>query len=229
MNPSKDFEQINFNPFNFFNDQDQQDMRDPDLSYFNDLNSNNFDSSYVLEENVKRYLCDIKKYDNLSLIHVNIRSMNSSFEKLHNLLLNCSNSFNIICVTETWPTNNDIKNNSNFYLPSFDFIHQERKTGKNGCGILIYIKNHIKVKILKDLSVSDGDSECVTVGIENKNSKTLIITLCYRTPSVAIKGLNRFLENVFKKANTENKICFVAGDLNLNCLDYNKNLEIRTF
>ena len=31
MNPSKDFEQTNFNPFNFFNDHDQQDMRDSDL------------------------------------------------------------------------------------------------------------------------------------------------------------------------------------------------------
>ena len=29
MNPSMDFEQINFNPFDFFNDQDQQGMRDP--------------------------------------------------------------------------------------------------------------------------------------------------------------------------------------------------------
>ena len=57
----------------------------------------------------------------------------------------------------------------------------------------------------------------------------MIITLCYRPPSGAIKGLNSFLENVFKKANTENKLCFVAGDFNLNCLDYNKNLEIRTF
>ena len=27
--------------------------------------SNNFDSPYVLEKNVKRYLCDTKKYDNL--------------------------------------------------------------------------------------------------------------------------------------------------------------------
>ena len=68
MNPSKVFEQINFNPFNYFNDQDQQDMRNSDLNYFNDLNSNNFDSLYVLEENVKRYLCDMKKYDNLSLL-----------------------------------------------------------------------------------------------------------------------------------------------------------------
>ena len=61
-------------------------MRDPGLNYFNDLDSNNFDSPYVLEENVKRYFCDIKKYDNLSLIHVNIRSMNSNFEKLYDLL-----------------------------------------------------------------------------------------------------------------------------------------------
>ena len=148
--------------------------------------------------------------------------MNSNFEELYNLLLNCSNYFNIICVTETWSTDNDIKNNSNSHLPNFDFIHQERKIDKKGGDILIYVKNHIKFKIIKDLSVSDGDSECVTVEIENKNSKNLIITLCYRPPSGAIKGLNSFLENVFKKANTENKLCF--GDFSLNCLDYNKNL-----
>ena len=81
------------------------------------------------------------KYDNLSLIHVNISSMNSNFEKLHDLLLSCSSSFNIICVTETWSTDNDIKNNSNFHLPNFGFIHQERKTGKKDGDILIYVKN----------------------------------------------------------------------------------------
>ena len=155
--------------------------------------------------------------------------MNSNFEKRHDLLLNCSNSFNVTCVTETWSTDNDIKNTSNFHLPNFDFIHQEKKTAKKGGGIHTYIKNQIKFKMIKDLSLSDGDSECVTVEIENKNSKNLIITLCYRPPSGAIKGLNSFLENIFRKANTENKLCFVAGDFNLNCLDYDKNLEIRTF
>ena len=151
MNPSTDFKQISFNPFNFFNDQDRQDMRDPSANYFNDLNSNNFDSSYVLEKNDKRYLCDIKQYGNLVLIHINIRSMNSNFEKFHDLLLNCSNFLNIISVTETWSTHNDIKNNSSFHLPNFDFIHRERKTSKKECGILIYVKNHIKFKIIKGL------------------------------------------------------------------------------
>ena len=71
------------------------------------------------------------------LIHVNIR-MNSNFEKLHDLLLNCSNSFNIFCVTETWSTYKDFNNNSNFHLPNFHFIHQEKKTGNKGGGIQIY-------------------------------------------------------------------------------------------
>ena len=69
----------------------------------------------------------------------------------------------------------------------------------------------------------------MTVEIQNKNSKNLLITCCYRPTSSAIKGLNRFLENVFKKAITENKLCFAVGDLNLNCVDYSENLEIRTF
>ena len=52
-------------------------------------------------------------------------------------------------------------------------------------GILIYAKNHKKFKIIKKHSVSDGDRECVTVEVEKKNSKNLIITCCYRQPSSA--------------------------------------------
>ena len=107
--------------------------------------------------------------------------------------------------------------------------HRPRETGKKGGGILIYLKNDIKFKIIEDLSVSDGDNECVTVEIENKNSKNLLVTCCYRPPSGANKGLNSYLENIFKKANTKNKLCFAVSDFNLNYLDYNENFEIRTF
>ena len=63
---------------------------------------------------------------------------------------------------------------------------KKEKLAKTG-GILIYLKNDIKFEIIKDLSVSDGDNECVTVEIENKNSKNLLITCCYRPPIGAIK------------------------------------------
>ena len=85
MNLSNDSKQINFKPFNFFNNQ-HQDMRDPNLNYFNDLSSNNFISTCVFDGSVKIYLWDVKKFENLSLIHANVRSINSIFEKLHDLL-----------------------------------------------------------------------------------------------------------------------------------------------
>ena len=81
------------------------------------------------------YLCGIKEYENLSLIHLNIRSMNSNFEELYRLLLNCSNSYKIIEFTEAWSTNKSLKDNSNFHLPNLDFIHQEGKTGKKWWGV----------------------------------------------------------------------------------------------
>ena len=85
------------------------------------------------------------------------------------------------------------------------FYTSKKKNWNKRAGILIYSKNDIKFKIIKHLSVSDGNSECVTVEIENNNSKNLLITCCYRTACGAIKGINSFLENVFKKANTENE------------------------
>ena len=106
--------------------------------------------------------------------------------------------------------------------------HQERRTGKKVGNILIYLKIDVKFKTIKYFSVSDGDNECVTVEIEKKNSKNVSITCFCRQPSGAIIELNSFLENVFKKANTKTKLSLVAGDFNLNCLDYNKNLELRT-
>ena len=41
--------------------------------------------------------------------------------------------------------------------------------------------------------------------------------------------INIYLETIFKEANKENKLYFVVSDFNPNCLDYNENLEIRTF
>ena len=85
----------------------------------------------------------------------------------------------------------------------------------------------MKFKILKELSVSDGDNECAFVKIENKNSKFPLLNCCCRPPSGPIKELNSYLENIFKKANTDNKTLFVVVDFSLNCLDC--NMEVRTF
>ena len=74
--PTKDFKDIKVNPFNVLNEQDE-DIRDPDLDYFSNLHSKSFDRQHVLVDNTKRYLCDTKKYENVSMVPVNISSINS--------------------------------------------------------------------------------------------------------------------------------------------------------
>lgn len=60
-------------------------------------------------------------------------------------------------------TNKDFKDNSNFNLPNFSFIHEDRKIRKKGDNILIYLKNGIRLKILKDFFVFDNDNEGVII------------------------------------------------------------------
>ena len=67
---------------------------------------------------------------------------------------------------------------------------KREKLAKRG-GVLVNLKNDIKFKIIKYISVSDGDNECVTVEIENKNSKNMLITCCYNQV-VLLKDLIAF-------------------------------------
>ena len=62
--------------------------------------------------------------------------MNSNFENLPDLLLRCSNCFNIICVTETWSTDKEFENNLNTHLANFNFISQKRKIEKKRVAFL---------------------------------------------------------------------------------------------
>ena len=92
------------------------------------------------------------------------------------------------------------------YINKEKLAEKRERAGDGGGGggsILIYLKNDLKFKIIKNLSVSDADNERVTVEIENMNSKNLLIRCCYRPQSGAIKGLNSYLVNVFLKRKTQ--------------------------
>ena len=115
-----------------------------------------------------------------------------------------------------------LKNSLNFHLPKFLYIKKE-KMAKRGCHFNIF-KKWYKIRNNK----RPDDKEDITDEIGSKISKNLLITCRYRPPISAIKGLYSYLENVFKKANTKNKLYFVVDNFDLNCLDYNENLENRT-
>ena len=84
-----DFEQMTFNPFNLINN----DENDPDKNYFNDENFNNFETNYFFQEDIKQTLSETTQNENLSVLHLNIRSLNANFENFKNLLQESNHSF----------------------------------------------------------------------------------------------------------------------------------------
>ena len=104
--------------------------RDSDEKIFNEVNIQNFEYSYLFPNDIKSFLSEKENSETITAIHVNIRSLSKNFDNLLDILRDSNNSFNILCITETWCTDSTLKNNTNLHLPSFDIISQERKTNK---------------------------------------------------------------------------------------------------
>ena len=83
MNQIKsDFEDISINPFNK-SDSVFEDLNDPDSHYFDEID---YDSKYFHVDEINTFLNDLKRHENLSLLHLNIGSLRSNLDDFHTLL-----------------------------------------------------------------------------------------------------------------------------------------------
>ncbi|XP_065677479.1 uncharacterized protein MAL8P1.12-like [Hydra vulgaris] len=165
-----DFESMRFN-FNEINDVNI----DPDINYSYDALK---DCLYHFPSDLEGFLFKNvydKCLNKIMILHVNIRSLNNNFEKLLNLLEETKNRFNIVCLTETWISNN-MDNTSNFYIPHFKLISFKRQVNKRGGGVLIYVNENIVYYVRNDLSASDSDKEILTIEIMNNQSKNILLS-----------------------------------------------------
>ncbi|XP_065667791.1 uncharacterized protein LOC136088065 [Hydra vulgaris] len=130
---------------------------DPDLNYFTDSDALQNKCNYFYTHKLKGFL----DQNNINTIHINIRSLKKIFEIFSNFIEETSNLFNIICLTETWCSSNDVNSFTNFELPGFNVISLARKTNKRGGGVLIYVKNYLQYFSRHDMSITDADKEGV--------------------------------------------------------------------
>ena len=74
-----------------------------------------------------------------SILHINIRSLNKNFENFKAMLSDLNYDFSMICVSETWCSNDSFLSNSNYNLGQYNFIHQERKVNVVEECVCVYI------------------------------------------------------------------------------------------
>ena len=115
MNQIKsDFENISFNLFDK-SDSLFEDPNDPDSRYFDETD---YDSKYFHMNEINTFLKDPTRHENLSLLHLHIRSLRSNLGDFHTLLEESKHPSNVICLTETWLNDHEFKANSNYNLPN---------------------------------------------------------------------------------------------------------------
>ena len=93
------------------------------------------------------------------MLYLNIRSLHKNFDSLFNWLIKLKFEFNVICITETWSSDNSMNYNL-FKISQYKSIHQVRRTSK-GCSIAVFLHESLIFDIRHDLSVSNAGIEAL--------------------------------------------------------------------
>ena len=85
----------------------------------------NHTCSYLAEDKLSDVL---SLRSNLSILHVNCRSLAKNFDLLKSLLNACGVALTAVCLTESWLNKS---NSDDFYIPGYNFVSSPR-VGKRG-------------------------------------------------------------------------------------------------
>ena len=69
----ENFENLHFNPFHNESFSNTEDERDPDENFFNELNTQNFECSYLFPNEIEIFLSEKENSETINAIHVNIK------------------------------------------------------------------------------------------------------------------------------------------------------------
>ena len=198
---------------------------DDDNDEFDECNVDNVDCKY--------YTCeDFFNHDNsksLNILHSNVNGFLCHADNVNEFIAHKKNTeFDIICITETSLSDDDIIPKS--AIPSsFDPpISTGTLTAKGGT--TIFVKNSYDHFERDDLKIQDKEFESVWIEIKVDKGKNVVIGCIYRHPHYKnLEEFSDYMTNCFAKLNKEKKEIYIAGDFNIDLLQYETNNKCRDF
>lgn len=152
--------------------------------------------------------CQALTKGNLSLFHLNARSMRNKSDEIDVYLGSLDFRFDVLAFTETWYTSrSDVVN--------FDGYKYEGRyrENKRGGGIALYFRNNIAFDVMPELSVLNTHCESLVV----KCCGTVIV-LVYRPPSGSINDFLLYMDDLIDRISFLNLPMVVIGDMNIDLL-----------
>ena len=190
---------------------------DPDFQFFLQRNSQYYITDQFNELTTRNYY-----NSSLSLLHLNIRSINQNISKLTDFLSTLEFNFSIIGISETWLDGNK-QPNEYINMEGYNFI-QESRLNRTGGGVGLFISNDIVYKLRPDLIIFDSQiMESIFVEIIRPKQSNIIVGNIYRPPN---SNLQMFIDNtnrIMAKITTEQKDSYLMGDFNIDLLKYQQH------
>ena len=180
-----------------------------------DLEEPNFDrGTFIPSTPINTINRDLNKFKNkFTVAHINARSLNKNIEELREIIY--KTSFDAVAVSETWLTKNSPKDR--FQLNNYTVFRNDRKDSRGG-GVLWYIRDHYKVKVLKTIS-SSVIPEMLWLEVSTAGKKVALGCL-YRPPKLPYGVFANLYDSLISiYAKYEHTI--LVGDFNCNMLDLN--------
>ena len=219
---------LTFNPFEINDDSEILPLVDidPDLNYFNSLASitSATKCNYYIDESINKDVSNAIK-ENLSLFHLNIRSLPKHHSDLTNYLQGLELEFSVIGLSETWLSN---ANEDLYNIENYNNVNVCRESRRGG-GVSLFIRNSLSYKILHDLMFIDDFIECLFVEIEITKNKYTIVGIIYRPPNTNLEEFNRKFGEITAKLKHVNKTVYLMGDFNINLLNHDRHAATSDF
>ena len=152
------------------------------------------------------------KWNNLSFLCLNIRSLTGKFQKSVSHLNEVKEKFTFIIITENW-----LKKNPDFVfeIEGYKSLSSYRENQIGG-GIKIYFVESISVCIITNLSSSTGSCESLFIKTSVPGVGCITVGSVYRPPGKPIGEFNQFMDETLESLYDSPAV--VLGDFNLNTL-----------
>ena len=195
--------------YNDFNICDFENKIDPQNNYYNEFE--NKCDYYTNVEFCNKVTCN----DGFSLIHFNCRSLKANAKNINSYIDSLNYRFDVIALTETWLNKDD--NVNDFNIEGYDIAFTNRKN-KRGGGVMLFVSKLFDFTLVNAMSVCIDDLvETVTVELDIKDGKNVLISCMYRSPGGNVDNFNTFLSNFIGHIGNKNFI--MCGDYNINLLN----------
>ena len=192
---------------------------DPDQNFspFRDFTSRLVDSCVYYSDNDS--IDEMNKFNSaaLSLMHFNVRGITSSqrYNELESFVR--TKPIKVIGLCETFL---NIHNNNLYMFTGYHVVHKSR-TGRQGGGIALLIKENLSFTERPDLSSHLPAAESLFIELPRSMSlsnKKIIIGEIYLPPAGNKASFIDQMETLLQALNSGDALCYIMGDLNIDLM-----------